>query len=241
MMSWLIKIALAAETTVTPSTYDNVPVSLQESITRLFQFAYGIAGFLAFAMILYSGVRYVISAANPSQKADAKDGIVSALLGLLLLISAYVILYTINPEIVAQNPIPKLKQIQQVQVSQTGAGACSNCSTMPSSICTETANVHCGAAGAVSAKLQTLMGSYTAFHVTEGYPAVGTHSDPAHSTGCAIDVKVNINNCTEVQKFIAAASSTGFRVTNEYVRLGCPGAKKTTYATGDHVHLNGCN
>jgi len=68
-------------------------------VGNFYSFAFMIAGFLAFVMIVYGGVRYTFSAGNVSAKDEAKDAIKQALLGLGLLLVAYLILQTINPDL----------------------------------------------------------------------------------------------------------------------------------------------
>ena len=74
-------------------------------IARLYQFGLMIAGLAAFGSIIYGSLLYVLSAGNVGNQQDAKDQITQALLGLALLLGAYLILYTINPELVnLKNP-----------------------------------------------------------------------------------------------------------------------------------------
>lgn len=68
-------------------------------IANFYSFAFLIAGFLAFVMIVYGGVRYTFSGGNSSSKEEAKEAIKQALLGLGLLLVAYLILSTINPDL----------------------------------------------------------------------------------------------------------------------------------------------
>jgi hypothetical protein len=96
-----------------------IPTGLQTYVAGLFQTAFMFAGVLAFGAIVYSSVRYALGAANASQKSDAKDGIVNALLGLLLLLSAGVILNVINPEI-SNIKLPPLKQLQIITTGAPG-------------------------------------------------------------------------------------------------------------------------
>ncbi|MFA5135043.1 MAG: pilin [Patescibacteria group bacterium] len=58
------------------------------------------AGILATAMIMFGGFKYVVSFGSPTKVADAKDTIISAMIGLALLLASYTILYFINPNIV---------------------------------------------------------------------------------------------------------------------------------------------
>ncbi|MBI4138159.1 MAG: hypothetical protein HY482_01010 [Candidatus Wildermuthbacteria bacterium] len=59
----------------------------------------GISGLAAFAMIIWGGVQWMTSAGNPSKTGDAKDKIQKALLGLLIVLSSYVVLSFINPDL----------------------------------------------------------------------------------------------------------------------------------------------
>jgi hypothetical protein len=61
--------------------------------------AFKLAGVLAFAMIVYAGFQYLTSGGNTAQQKDAQERITGAIIGLLLLFAFYIILYTINPDI----------------------------------------------------------------------------------------------------------------------------------------------
>lgn len=74
-------------------------------VARLYQFGLMVAGLLAFAGIIYGSVKYILSAGNMASLDDAKEQITSAIYGLLLLLGAFIILYTINPTLVQlRNP-----------------------------------------------------------------------------------------------------------------------------------------
>jgi formate hydrogenlyase subunit 3/multisubunit Na+/H+ antiporter MnhD subunit len=101
----LASSVLAANITISP----NLPGSLSATpsgsspgayIRNFYQYALFISGFLAFAAIVYGGIKYTIARGNPSAETEAKAWIWSALLGLLLLAAAYLILFTINPNLV---------------------------------------------------------------------------------------------------------------------------------------------
>lgn len=68
-------------------------------IVNFYGFALIIAGILAFGAIVYGGIKYAISAGNPSSQSDGRSWIWSALIGLLLLGGAWLILNTINPSL----------------------------------------------------------------------------------------------------------------------------------------------
>lgn len=73
--------------------------ALPDYIVAIYNFALMIIGIICFGALLYGGFRYLTSAGKPAAMADAKDQIFSALLGLIILFSSYLILTTINPEL----------------------------------------------------------------------------------------------------------------------------------------------
>ena len=91
-------------TAVTTST------SPGEFVGGFYNFALMIGGVLAFGAIVYGGVLYAASAGNPSKQSEGKEWVKSALLGLLLLAGAYLILYTVNPNLVNLT-LPTLSQV----------------------------------------------------------------------------------------------------------------------------------
>lgn len=68
-------------------------------VYTVFTFALGIVGLAALAFLVYGGIRYILSAGNPSALADAKDRMTAALIGVVLLLSSYLILNTIDPRL----------------------------------------------------------------------------------------------------------------------------------------------
>jgi len=76
--------------------------------------------FLAVGVIVWAGLRYTLAAGNPSTQSDARDQILQALLGLVLLFGAYLILFTINPDLTKLTP-PTLQSVS-VQAPTGAAG-----------------------------------------------------------------------------------------------------------------------
>lgn len=77
---------------------------LPDYVKYIFNFTIGIGGFVVFMVLVYGGVRYLTSAGNPSAMSDAKDRIFSALLGMIFLLGSWLILTTINPQLVIVSP-----------------------------------------------------------------------------------------------------------------------------------------
>jgi hypothetical protein len=85
----------------------NCTTDFQTYLPGLFNLSIGIAAVLAFVMITFGGVTYMVSD-SLSGKEDGKKFVNDALAGLVLVIGAWVILNTINPKILQFNlNIPK--------------------------------------------------------------------------------------------------------------------------------------
>jgi len=82
----------------TPTT---TKTALPDYIRYVFQFSLFLGALIALGSFIYGGVRYLTSAGSPSVQKDAKSQISAGILGLIILISAYLILNTINPQLVA--------------------------------------------------------------------------------------------------------------------------------------------
>lgn len=89
--------------------------ALPTFVKYIFYFGIAISGFIAFGVMVYSGVLALASAGvNPSALQEAKRGIIAGFLGVLLLLGSAILLNTINPQLVEiklekveANPIEK--------------------------------------------------------------------------------------------------------------------------------------
>jgi len=78
---------------------------LPSYINYLFIFGLGAIAILALGRMMFGGIKYILAAGNVGDKADAKDVIQQALLGLGVLLASYLLLKTINPDLVnLKNP-----------------------------------------------------------------------------------------------------------------------------------------
>ena len=75
-------------------------VSLPNYVNYIFNLSLALSGVVVFLVIFYSGFRYFISTGDPAKKKDAADGIKAAFLGLTILLFSYLILTTINPQLI---------------------------------------------------------------------------------------------------------------------------------------------
>ena len=94
-----------------PTIVAGQSVTLSTYLEAVFAFGISIAGILAVAMIVIGGIQYMTAYGNPSAVGDAKERITQALLGLLLAVAAWLILYTINPDLIkGQLTVPQVQQ-----------------------------------------------------------------------------------------------------------------------------------
>jgi hypothetical protein len=120
----IVPIAKAVTISMTvPGSVPNSTSTPGAYVANFYQFALRIGGILAFGVIVYGGVRYMVSSGNPSGQSDAKEWIEAALLGLLLLAGAYFILDVINPQLINLS-LPTITSISQTACSGTTPGTC---------------------------------------------------------------------------------------------------------------------
>ena len=99
---FFVSTALATELTV-PFPKSSVGGAVKsvsgpaEYVLTVYKYSVGVGVFLAMLMIIVGAIRYTVSEAIPS-KGDAKDQITSAIWGLILLLGAFLIFSTINPQ-----------------------------------------------------------------------------------------------------------------------------------------------
>lgn len=105
MIIFLTNFSFAKELEIQyPDINNNAPNTtktlLPDYIEYIFKLSLMIAGLVSFGALVYGGFGYMTSAGNPSKMDDAKQKIISAILGLIILLSSYLILITINPQLI---------------------------------------------------------------------------------------------------------------------------------------------
>jgi len=83
--------------------------SLPEYVEYTFTFAIWIVGLLAFIILIIAGIKWIVSIDNSAVKAEAKNQISAALLGILILFSSVIIIEKINPNLLV---LPDLKIVE---------------------------------------------------------------------------------------------------------------------------------
>ena len=96
---------------------------LSDYIRTFYTFFVTSAGILATVMIMFGGYRWITAGGNSSKISEAKETIISAALGLVLALTSYVILNTINPDITALKKL-EIPIVQPMAVEGSASRLC---------------------------------------------------------------------------------------------------------------------
>ncbi len=91
---------------------------IPDYVKYIFNFAIWIAGFLAIGSLIWGGIKYLTSTGDPGKLKSARDQILGAFWGIIILLSSYIILTIINPQLVIFQ-LPGLTQIPSTNLPST--------------------------------------------------------------------------------------------------------------------------
>jgi hypothetical protein len=189
-------------------------------IPGLFRFAIMISTGLAVVMIIWGGIQYMSTDAWGG-KNDAKNTIWNAVMGLLLTLSAWIIINTINPGVMNFNlSIDRIEYSPNTNAvgapegtGQHVSGACNDCVTLrvpvkvnacAGSVCTVNSDL--------GAKLTSLNRQFPLV-VTEAYPPTVQHQNACHNSGTCVDVQRVTDN--RIYEFVDKANQVGLKAVYE--------------------------
>jgi len=250
------------DTTVPGSNTTTAPTQkIGAIIANFYQFALLIGGILALGAIVWGGVKYTWAQGNPSAQSEGKEWIKAAIYGLMLLAGAYIILNTINPNLLNLN-LPTIQQITVpsnvpqststvITTNVPGACATSACLSLAAAgfTCKPASQQPGGVSSCTADQLMINTLQCIASHgappitITEAMPPTVPHISHCHNDGCCVDVVVsNFQSCNQVTALMNAVSACGATAANEYISAGCPGATSFDTTQGNNVHINavGC-
>lgn len=90
--------------------------SLPDYIIYVYKFVVGVTGLLAVFMITVGGIIWIFAGGNASKIGQAKQYITGSVVGILLSLGSYSILYIINPSLVA-NSFPNIPTVKKVELA----------------------------------------------------------------------------------------------------------------------------
>ncbi len=108
--------------TFTAATEENGEVTipyLAQYISGIYRLSVGLGAILAAIMIVYGGFRYMLAAAAPEVK-EGQNIITDAVIGLVVLLTSFLILKTINPKLVELNAIRISRVREEAPIRQFG-------------------------------------------------------------------------------------------------------------------------
>jgi hypothetical protein len=91
-----------------PTRNINVPW-IPQYISGLYKYGVAIAGVMAAVMMMIGGLRYLTAGGSSGRVSKAKEQIVDSLLGLLLVLGSYLVLNTVNPDLVTFRDLEMMK------------------------------------------------------------------------------------------------------------------------------------
>ncbi|OGL73415.1 hypothetical protein A3F28_00880 [Candidatus Uhrbacteria bacterium RIFCSPHIGHO2_12_FULL_57_11] len=90
---------------------------IAQYIQAIYNYVLGIVGIIATVMIVYGGIRWLTAAGNMTTIGDAKKMITNAVVGVIIALGSYLILFTINPELVRLRSL-RLELIEQALLNE---------------------------------------------------------------------------------------------------------------------------
>lgn len=85
---------------------------LPEYIAAVYSYLVGLAGLLATAMIMYGGMKWIFAGGDSGKISKAKEVIQHALIGLVLALGSYLVLFTLNPKLTTFEAL-KIRSVEQ--------------------------------------------------------------------------------------------------------------------------------
>lgn len=206
-------------------------------LSSLYMWFLGFVGIAALFAIVYGGVLWMFSTSLTST-GEARKWIQNAIFGLVLAGASWLLLNTINPDLVQgfdlQGIIDRAVQStgagggpsstapSQPPVTGTGPGTCPGCVSVSSAVPLKpgacAASV-CQIAPPLNDKLTQLAQGIAAdgksadyWRVTEAWPPTVQHQNPCHQQATCVDANLNgsmVGQPSEITYFITKAQSTG--------------------------------
>lgn len=88
------------EVGIIPPLNQGSEVSLNQYVTGIYNFSAMAVGIIGVLMFLVGGFQYMISAGNRGMSGEAKKTMINAVVGIVLVLGAYLLLSTINKELI---------------------------------------------------------------------------------------------------------------------------------------------
>jgi hypothetical protein len=227
-------------------------------IPFIFNLLIGLATVAAVLMIVFGGFQYMTTDAIQGKSAG-RERIKNAIFGLVLVISAWLILYTINPKLLELNLNIDSVTIRETESSggtlSTSDYNCTTCTAVGSSIAVKNgsnSNLAASIMSSVTALDSGLDAQGVGWSITEGYPPTVTHQDSCHYDGTCFDAVLTNPTTENIKRFVETARNNGLSPSYEVANVAAqtsliqsltaaglsnPPVVVNTKATGVHFHV----
>lgn len=177
-------------------------------LPNMFNLVIGLAAVIAVGWLIWGGVEY-ITTDSWTGKEEGKARIKNAIIGLLIIVMSWFILFTINPRLLTLDLNITSTPIQSTggTLQPGGGGTCTDCTTLASGI-----KIKSGAGTTVKPDTATKLAQLNSkvnLYVTEAYPPTRTHQNVCHSNGSCIDAAAVPDK--DVGSYVKATNDTGLR------------------------------
>jgi len=218
--------------------------SFQEYVKGLYVLGLVLVVLSAVFMLVIGGFTYLTSAGNTSAISSAKHIIYGALFGLVLALVSYIILNTINPDLVNVN-ISTLQPLATRSTPSIGGGGlvsnysgggsvtvppgtkgCYDCVTVTTIPCKSSSS--CQLNRSFLAKLEAANAQLKDMTITEAWPPTVVHQSACHSNGTCADIRSNPTDVPNMVRYYKALSSAGLG--GSFLEVG-KGGSCTPYTT----------
>jgi hypothetical protein len=225
----------------------------------VFNLLISLAAVFAVLMIVIGGFQYMSTDAIQGKSAG-RERIKNAIFGLILVLGAYLILYTINPKLLELN-----LSVDSVTVAQEGTEgggvvdqsklSCADCVSVGSDIAVKIgagAQLDSSIMNSVTGLNNGLKGQGVGWKITEGYPPTVDHRSTCHNNGTCFDAGLTNPTIENVKRFVETARNNGLNPTYEITDqsqvanitkalsdagLANPPVVYNQEATGQHFHV----
>ena len=97
---YCFNLATAAQNTGITASSFAAESTAGDVLESIYIYGLGLVGISALVMLVFGGLKYMTATDNPSQVTSARDTMKNAIFGLVLALLSFLILFTINPDLV---------------------------------------------------------------------------------------------------------------------------------------------
>jgi len=225
-------------------------------LSYIYKFGLWAVGIAALLMVSIGGFMYISSAGNNASMEKAKGVITDAVVGLVMALTAWLVLNTINPDLtkcalpdrmpVSAVPVESLPMGPSDTTGPTAAtGICSDCQPVPQPPLICKTGASCTLPPDFIFKLSSV-NSPVPWRITEAYPPTVPHQSSCHNNGTCADINLlgGATDVPSVKKLSDALTAAGF-TSFTYESKNCApyteaGIKCKFYSTmtGSSFHVN---